>query len=156
MQYFLFTCPPNTAAFLISSVTCTWAPQASDCDPQPSPLSFSLVWTTQTALLFTVVLSVCPYRISQSHNPLFVPTEAPSVCKWTWAMADKERLTRPARSCPATPRHTWIWTCAHSQKHTQNEEKRKNEWERFLSFFSFGIWPPALSVLPAFLCHVTL
>lgn len=47
------------------------------------------------ALLFTVVLSAYPSRISQSHNPLFIPTEAQSVCKWTWVMADRERPTSP-------------------------------------------------------------
>lgn len=53
------------------------------------------------ALLFTVVLSVRPSQISQSHNPLFCPTEAQSVCKWTWVMADKERLTGGPRAWAA-------------------------------------------------------
>lgn len=48
------------------------------------------------ALLFTVVLSVRPSRIRRGHNPLFIPTVVQVVCKWTWVMADRERLASPA------------------------------------------------------------
>lgn len=94
-----------------------------DCVPHVSPLRFSLVWNTLMALLFTVVLSVFPSRISRSHNPLFIPTEAQSVCKWTWVMADRERLTGPPiqASHAATYKHrkthsgTYTQTPAHAQ-----------------------------------------
>lgn len=127
----------------------------SDCVPQLSPLKFSLVWTTQMALLFTVVLSACPSRISRSHNPLFIPTEAQSVCKWTWVMADKERLTSPPIQASHAASNTDPNTHIHSQTHTHTDMMRKalgqtierekeSKWERFSSFF--------LDITPVFLC----
>lgn len=144
-------------------------PQATiwiDCAPQPSPLKFSLVWTTQMALLFTVVLSACPSRISQSHNPLFIPTEAQRVCKWTWVMADKERLTSPPiEASQHSFKHAWKNTREHivilRRTYTQRKSTSTNnrEWKRAnekgfrLSFLDIT---PSFSVLPVFLCHVTL
>lgn len=63
---------------------------------QVPPLEFSVGRAIQAALLFTVVLSVRPSRIRRSHNPLFIPMVVQVVCKWTWVMADRERLASPA------------------------------------------------------------
>lgn len=124
------------------------------------------------ALLFTVVLSASPSRISQSHNPLFIPTEAQSVCKWTWVMADKERLTSPPIPANHAAPSTWaehIWEHAHSgddidtnaHRHTTTKSKhkewRRKEREQMKKGFIFSwILPSFLSVLSAILCHVTL
>lgn len=107
------------------------------------------------ALLFTVVLSACPSRISRSHNPLFIPTEAQSVCKWTWVMADKERLTSPPIQASHAASNTDPNTHIHSQTHTHThmmrkalgqtiEREKESKWERFSSFF--------LDITPVFLC----
>lgn len=83
------------------------------------------------ALLFTVVLSARPSGISQSHNPLFIPTEAQSVCKWTWVMADRERLTGPpiqgrhAASNKHRRTHTLALTHKRSHAHIHNRETKQ-------------------------------
>ncbi len=100
------------------------------------------------ALLFTVVLSACPSRIRRSHNPLFIPTEAPSVCKWTWVMADKERLTSPpiqaGHAASNTHRNTHTHTSEHTHlfSHTCNEKhkckqqrKKQSKWRKVFIFF---------------------
>lgn len=112
----------------------------SNCLCHLSPLNLSLVWTTQTASLFTVVLSAHPSRISRSHNPLFIPTEARQLCKWTWAMADKDRPCCPDthNERPQSHRHA-LW---------QTIVRKKNKWERFLLFFFPGILPSLVLCSP--------
>lgn len=125
------------------------------------------------ALLFTVVLSVCPSRISQSHNPLFIPTEAQRVCKWTWVMADKERLTSPPipASHAASNTHgkthvrTFIHSLTHSDTHTHtrthNEKalvqtiEREGEQMRKVFIF-FPRYTPFFLCSPCFFmsCHL--
>lgn len=110
----------------------------SNCVCHLSPLNFSLVWTTQTASLFTVVLSACPSRISRSHNPLFIPTEARQVCKWTWAMADKERPTSPLCCLRHTQREA-----TQPQTHTlANNSAEKEQMREVFLFFSPGYCLP--------------
>lgn len=142
----------------------------SDCVPQLSPLKFSLVWTTQMALLFTVVLSACPSRISQSHNPLFIPTEAQSVCKWTWVMADEELLTSPpiqgnhAASNTHRKTHVWmhIFILRHRHAHTENEralaqtiQKEREQMRKVFVFFFLNITSSFLCSPCVFMsCHL--
>lgn len=123
----------------------------SDSVAPLSPLKFSSVWTTQMALLFTVVLSACPSRISQSRNPLFIPTEAQSVCKWTWVMADRERFASPpiqaSHAVSDADGKTHIYTHTHKDKvQMQTSEKRERINERGLDFFFF------LDMTSSFLC----
>lgn len=111
------------------------------------------------ALLFTVVLSVRPSQISQSHNPLFFPTEAQSVCKWTWVMADKARLMGAqgahAVSSAHLSTHIQCQICARRPRHKRlnNRERKRRNTQDF-----FGDQPPSpsLSVLSVILCDVTL
>lgn len=98
------------------------------------------------ALLFTVVLSACPSRISQSHNPLFIPTEAQSVCKWTWVMADKERLTSPPIQTSHAASNTHLNTHARTLAQTI-EEEREQMRKVFVFFFSLSGYYPLLSLL---------
>lgn len=103
----------------------------SDSVAPLSPLKFSSVWTTQMALLFTVVLSACPSRISQSRNPLFIPTEAQSVCKWTWVMADRERLASPpiqaSHAVSDTDGKTHAFTLSNTRTHKDKVQMQTTE-----------------------------
>lgn len=97
------------------------------------------------ALLFTVVLSACPSRISQSHNPLFIPTEAQSVCKWTWVMADKERITSPPIQTSHAASNTHLNT--HARTLAQTIEEEREQMRKVFVFFFFS-----RDITPFFLC----
>lgn len=97
-------------------------------DPGVCPPAFTLLWTTQMVPLFTVVLSAWPSGISESHNPLFITSEAHGVCKWTWVMADKGKLTGPTHSIQP---HHFSRRSEQSQTHAQQTYIHKlKQWRK--------------------------